>query len=415
MRQINLFLASMALLLISSCAKDNNTTPPTITITLSTTSITLSTADTTSISATISPITYADELVWTSSNNQIAAINSDGLVTAMSGGTTSIKATVGENSVECTVTINAAVYAVGTINNSSNAPIGLLWKDGVVVDTVSTASDYGYLQGVALDDNNNIYLAGYTSASGSSVPFSWKNGFSTSLQSVGTSGYPTSLGIFNNNLYISGIINSGQENMAAIWINNAATTLTDGTQTAYASSLFVYSDTTYIVGYIDSTSVAQRAVLWVDNVATYLSDGTSNAAALDIFIVDGTTYICGYDGEDAVIWKNGVKEVISTTEYGAKALAIYVTASAHVYTVGYAQNSSYTQMATLWKNGVAEQLHNTAAVASDVYVNGSDVYVSGKIYGVTTPATTAALWKNGTYTPYSDGTTNGDISSIFVK
>jgi hypothetical protein len=59
-----------------------------------------------------------------------------------------------------------------------------------------------------------------------------------------------------------------------------------------------------------------------------------------------------------------------------------------VYVVGKVGSA-----ATLWKNGVPTTLSYNA-VASSVFVSGSDVYVAGQVDNY------AALWKNGEVSYY---------------
>src|SRR5690606_30472280 len=100
------------------------------------------------------------------------------------------------------------------------------------------------------------------------------------------------------------------------------------------------------------------------------------------------------------LWKNGEVQY-SLTDNG-EAFSVYVSGS-DVYVAGYVDNGT-KKVATLWKNGVAQDLSDGthSAIAYSVYVSGSDVYVAGYEYNGTRYV--ATLWKNGVAQGLSDGT-----------
>lgn len=78
-------------------------------ITLSSSSATIT--DTTTLTATVTPANTTDEVMWSSGNEHVATVN-NGVVTAISAGSTTITADCGEYSATCavTVTVDYAVY-----------------------------------------------------------------------------------------------------------------------------------------------------------------------------------------------------------------------------------------------------------------------------------------------------------------
>ena len=68
---------------------------------------TMSVGDKAKLTATVTPADSTDKVVWTSSNEKVAAVDENGNVTALAAGTTKILATAGTVSAECTVTVEA--------------------------------------------------------------------------------------------------------------------------------------------------------------------------------------------------------------------------------------------------------------------------------------------------------------------
>ncbi len=79
-------------------------------ITLDKTEITLTEGETQQLTATVSPSNATNKTVtWTSSDENVATVNEEGLVTAVKAGTATITAKAGEKTATCTVTVNEKV------------------------------------------------------------------------------------------------------------------------------------------------------------------------------------------------------------------------------------------------------------------------------------------------------------------
>lgn len=82
-------------------------------ITLDKTSVTLKKGATTKISATVSPSNTTDtNVTFYSSNDDIATVSDDGVITAVKGGTATITALAGEKSAKCTVTVSVPMTGI---------------------------------------------------------------------------------------------------------------------------------------------------------------------------------------------------------------------------------------------------------------------------------------------------------------
>lgn len=109
---------------------------------------------------------------------------------------------------------------------------------------------------------------------------------------------------------------------------------------------------------------------------------------------DSTVYIAGYNGSNAILWKNGVADTLSTTSSTANQVIVNGT---DVYVAGVAQGQMiYDPPTTLsgpetgqyvyWKNGTQNNIDTFQNInyAASVSVSGTDVYFSD-----------GAGWKNG--------------------
>lgn len=207
----------------------------------------------------------------------------------------------------------------------------------------------------------------------------------------------------------------------------------------------------YIVGIVNN-----KATLWKNGVATTLAASSAKTTGYSVYVYGTDVYVAGY-GTDvnngngvAILWKNGVASTLAATNPGAEANSVYV-ASGTVYVAGYSivlyqNNQDYPDngvlsynVATLWINGAPTILSdgnkaffdnngilkdgdatNRESVASGVYANGSDVYVSGwEDYGAYGQVN-ATLWKNKNklilYNPLGgDFTTNAPSPGFIGK
>lgn len=113
-------------------------------ITLDKESLELSIGESVSLSATIEPSTAKDEVEWSSSESDVATVR-DGLVEAVSVGTTIITAKAGDRSASCTVTVKAPPVSSITLNKESvELYIGSLGGESILLNATidpPTATD----------------------------------------------------------------------------------------------------------------------------------------------------------------------------------------------------------------------------------------------------------------------------------
>lgn len=92
-------------------------------IKLDQTSATLTQGDTLQLTATVEPSNASTPLVWTSSAPEIAAVDKNGLVTALGEGNAVITVHSGNASASCSVTVEALPYVLGDVNSDGKIDI----------------------------------------------------------------------------------------------------------------------------------------------------------------------------------------------------------------------------------------------------------------------------------------------------
>lgn len=103
-------------------------------------------------------------------------------------------------------------------------------------------------------------------------------------------------------------------------------------------------------------------------------------------------YIVGYDGDDAVYWLNGERNVLPKTSEYAKANSVAISRS-NVYIVGYETNALFgsNKDAVYWLNGEKNVLPKTSedSDANAIAISGKNIYIVGN------DGFNAVYWLNG--------------------
>lgn len=125
-----------------------NTEPVTSTvqsITLNRPDFTLSTiGEQWNLGATVVPADTGLTITWVSSNPSIASVNQDGTVTAISKGTVTVAATVGDKTAECIVRVTAeGVVVTATPGDTSSSGVGLSTYDVTIKSSISESFTLG--------------------------------------------------------------------------------------------------------------------------------------------------------------------------------------------------------------------------------------------------------------------------------
>ncbi|ORC35839.1 hypothetical protein B4O97_07150 [Marispirochaeta aestuarii] len=153
--------------------------------------------------------------------------------------------------------------------------------------------------------------------------------------------------------------------------------------------------TVYVAGYYDTGLSYTAAAYWTDDGTTITRvdldvPTLKDSQATDIFITDsGSIYISGYyinasDIQVAVYWKDGVQsgDLSNPMTNSAQASGITVDSGGTVYVSGYYWNLSEYNASVYWTDdgSISETVLGSGinARATDIILDGSSVYVSGK-------------------------------------
>ena len=231
-------------------------------------------------------------------------------------------------------------------------------------------------------------------------------------------------------VYVAGSeINNAGRPVGKVWKNGELLQiLSDGAEFTYIHSLFVTpSNDVYVAGQVvpSSFSSASNAVLWKNGTRSPLGIGNTGAArgrAISVYVQSNDVYVAGeFVGRDAafndttvaVLWKNGSPSLLSTKHSSAS--DVFVDGN-DVYVVGYERNSLNRDVVKIWKNGdpIIFTTGGNSARAFSGCVHQGDIYAVGWEQNASNKLV-AKLWKNGVSTSLSDGSQSTTAASIYIS
>ncbi len=335
-------------------------------VALSKTDIELFTLDseTLSFASGVDANTHVD---WSSNDESVAIVDDNGKITGVAAGSTTITATVGDNEVEATVTINPNIYVTG-YKEEGDMEVGELWINGVAQNLIN-ASDIGTVFVNGMD----VYVAGQDS-NGEAVI--WKNNKVSNLTSGAESAMAQSVFVLGEDVYAAGHnFDDSQNDVALVWKNDVLLyELTNATTAARAYSIFVDGTDTYVAGYERTNSFKDVAKIWKNGIATNLTDGSHYADSRSMFVVDTDVYVLVLEennqGGVTKVLKNGTLLYEITDESPVIALSLFVL-GADIYVAGFLKENNYELIKSkVWKNNqVLYELEGSTNVqAYSIYV-----------------------------------------------
>tara|TARA_R110002051_G_scaffold257744_2_gene316752 strand:- start:6815 stop:7753 length:939 start_codon:yes stop_codon:yes gene_type:complete len=308
----------------------------------------------------------------------------------------------------CTVTVtDENVYVAGYKANDPGFYVATLWTNGVpqaLSDGTTDAKAYA----VYVSDTD-VYVAGYEDGKAKL----WKNGVSQTLpNNNNANNYINSLFVKDNDVYVVGSQVINNEDKAMLWksINGAdfqSDVIINESLKSTANSVYVSDAGVVYIAVTTFGAENSGAVLWVDGELTFLGDFNSYNNANSVYVSGNDVYVAGKKDSKATLWKNGVAQQLS--ENGT-AYSVFISGN-DVYVAGYEDSA-----AALWKNGVVQELGEDGEVAYSVYVSGDDVYVAGYQYDNDINLNKPILWKNGVAQKLSNNVYGSEKAySVFVK
>lgn len=408
-----------------SCNPDSSETVAVTGISLDQTGMVLNSGDIEPLIAAVTPSDATNtDIEWSSTNEAVATVDGDGIVTAISEGGARITATTvdGDFTAECDIVVDdshvrvrnvfldhetllvykgreATLTATVTPDDATDQTV--VWKSSD--ESVATVNQFGTVTGIS-DGTATITVTTNDGAKTASCEITVET--KTTVYSAG----------FRLN-------NASNMTYATVWRDDEILyELSDGSVFAYADDVFVTEEgDVYAVGYDTPGNSCTNLYVWKNGELLYaLSDGTTAAYGPTIQLVDGDVYVGGYQSKgyspgQGYVWKNG--EVIYT--YGGQSsltvcLGMYVHGS-DVYMAGYELKSD-SRIAKYWKNDQEYPLHDntTEGEAGGIFFDGTDVYVTGWMFSEgPLRYTTATMWKNGIHTFLGNG--NGVSTSYAIE
>ena len=361
------------------------------------------------LTAVVLPANAADKTTaWTSSNQAVATVT-NGLVTAVSPGFTTIVATSGTESGTCEVEVRKDIYAEEIILNMST--LSMLSKETLVLDVTLLPSNATNRGQVTWQSSNQLVATVHpqTGLITALAP-GWTN-ITAKTEDNSEIGFPSvsaTCRVTVQNLYVAGYqIDDDGKTSAQVWTNNVADIplVGDGGANAKANSIFARGEDVYVAGFSENSQNKSVAIVWKNGVIfERLSDETRNGVANDIFVDEANhVYVAGYEENSrdpkiavATLWQDAIPSRLSNGGGKAEALSVFVTEH-FAYAAGYDTNNQDVTVATFRDYGMFQLIESDgrrSAVANSIFAYGNDFYMAGWEEDDNGDIT-AKLWKNG--------------------
>lgn len=308
------------------------------------------------------------------------------------------------------------VYVIKNALNSANNYYIKYWKNGVETIISDTTSANSTRCSSLFVDGEDVYIRGSEEIAGGSVLINkyWKNGLATSFS---TAGMHLAL-VSNGDIYAAGY--SDSSTALCYWKNGVQTPLSVGTNRSYITGFAADENVVGISGYEINAAGVKIAKYWKNGVATILSDGNYDVRATSVAVKNGDVYVVGTEesplaAPTAKYWKNGIATNITPRDFSF-ATDIFVDGT-DIYVSGSGNKpGGIRPSARYWKNGTPTVLTDGSreAYVHSIYVKGGDVYVTGyemNDLGILV----AKYWKNGVATILSNGTSDEQALDIVVQ
>ena len=247
------------------------------------------------------------------------------------------------------------IYVAGysTIYGTPNKYVAVLWKNGVCQELFEGGATSVFVSG------RDVYVAGGSN----SKPVLWVNG---EVQTLGSNdGSANSVFVSGSDVYVA-----VYDGFPSLWVNGNGYNLINGYR---ANSVCVSGDDVYVVG---SEIGWDRNTYWSvwKNLEQTKSLGNLFGVAYSVFVHGDDVYIAGSYSplgySQAVYLKTGKEVFLENTVDYSIARSIYVAGN-DVYVAGeYNKKNDKSVKAVLWKNGVKQILSESEydVAANSVFV-----------------------------------------------
>lgn len=198
------------------------------------------------------------------------------------------------------------LYACGQSyqENDNKTDRAVYWKNGqkiFLTDGLNSGSAYKILK-----FNNDLYITGNDGS-----PCYWKND-----QKIHVPFYIRDLKVFNNSLYMLGYLPSDTGNITVVWKDGVISQYTNPELTKFSpNEIFIDNKDIYISGTQFLENQIWRAEYLKNGELITLTNNTS-ATATGIFVKNNVVYVSGKEGNNPMIWIDGIPKILPYTNFG---------------------------------------------------------------------------------------------------
>lgn len=328
---------------------------------------------------------------------------------------------------QCFDVISQEIYVTGSFSG------GGYRRAAVYHNNTRLHEPIGDGKSIAVDENNNIYVAGSKWITSADKAMVWKNGvelynLTNDNGNINRQGSANSIVINGNDVWVTGFEqNNSNKKVAKVWKNGIQQyILSNENYDAEGHSIVVDGNNIYVAGYEINSSGKKVAKIWKNGTSFYsLSNSSNNAEAISVFISQDVVYASGYETNGsstriAKVWKNNSSWYeLSTRNSYARSIIVL---NDNIYVAGEVDKPSTSNISDIkvWLNG--NELYTLNQ--TDLYGRGrsmvildNDIYVTGYEKSFGSPNTQfSRVWKNGNVLYTLSSATNEDGPySIFVK
>lgn len=268
-------------------------------------------------------------------------------------------------------TPSKSVYVAGVYIPPGLKVAACYWKDEIFYP-LEDGTKLSYANDILVKDGT-VYVVGDFDGN----PCVWINGTRYLLDPFqGFPGSLSSIANFNNQVYFGGTLLYANYNHGLITIGNSPLYLEGSSVHSYCSDILVNDDGTLMAG-----TKNNQAGYWSPGGRVDLGKSTQTTG---LAIKGNTIFLSGtFDKLNNNIYDSGYWEADVFKSLGqfniTETTDLKINAGGQVLVVGStAETINNDRKATLWKDGQAVLLSNNKSIASDIHVEGNNIYISGK-------------------------------------
>ena len=199
------------------------------------------------------------------------------------------------------------VYA---INENDDTNSILLWKNGIIVQTIPNSVAYEFIV-----VGSDVYILGQTA----NVFKIWKNGVETILTNNSFNNFVLKMKVVNGDVYAAGSERVGTKNIAKFWKNGAATAISNTSLNSFVDDFEVVNNEVTILFRERNDATTETLKVWKNGNTVTLESGLRFDGIGNGFIetVGNTQFVVtqqdlGSGNQKIILFKNGIKSNISS-------------------------------------------------------------------------------------------------------